>query len=111
MTIKELEDLVDHEIQWLSYYGYREDRNNLNLNSEIYRDVRSIGYTKRVIDLYLRCSPGLITSDIEISKDTIIDKLRRESFPRGNNKFTPLEVYLLIFPDRKEDIINRLKIK
>jgi hypothetical protein len=108
MTEELLYKLIDHEIQWLSYYGLREDRELLNENSNIYKDVRSIGYTKRVIELSLRCSPGLITSYTPITKETKIEDLKQDFFPRGENKFTPLEVFFIIFPERKKEMIERL---
>jgi hypothetical protein len=108
MTEELLYKLIDHEIQWLNYYGLREDREKLNEKSNIYCDVRSIGYTKRVMELTLRCSPGLITSDKKITKDSKVEDLREESFPRGENKFTPIEVYFILFPEKKMDLINKL---
>ena len=108
MTEELLYKLIDHEIQWLNYYGLREDREKLNEKSNIYCDVRSIGYTKKVIELTLRCSPGLITSDKQITKDIKIEDLKQESFPRGENKFTPIEVYFILFPEKKMDLINKL---
>lgn len=108
MTEELLYKLIDHEIQWLSYYGLREDRELLNENTDIYKDVRSIGYTKRVIELTLRCSPGLITSDSLITKETKIEDLKQVHFPRGDNKYTPLEVFFILFPKRKIEMIKRL---
>lgn len=40
MTETELLKLIDHEINWLNYYGLREDREKLTIDSDIYRDVR-----------------------------------------------------------------------
>lgn len=108
MTEELLHKLIDHEIQWLNYYGLKEDRLKLNEKSNIYTDVRSIGYTKRVVELTFRCSPGLITSDEIITKNTKITELKQDSFPRSVNKFTPLEVYFILFPENKKDIIKRL---
>ena len=108
MTEELLYKLIDHEIQWLNYYGLREDREKLNEKSNIYCNVRSIGYTKRVVELTLRCSPGLITSDKPITKDSKIEELKQEGFPRGENKFTPIEVYFILFPENKMEIISRL---
>jgi hypothetical protein len=108
MTEELLYKLIDHEIQWLNYYGLREDREKLNEKSNIYCDVRSIGYTKRVIELTLRCSPGLITSDYPITSKTKIEELKQDYFPRGENKYTPLEVLFVIHPEKKIEMIERL---
>ncbi len=108
MTIKELENLIDHEIQWLSYYGLKDDRKKLNIKSDIYKDVKSIGYTKRVIKLVDRCSPGLITSDSEITINSKIEDLYTVTFPIMENRYTPLETYFILFPNKKMDMIQRL---
>lgn len=108
MTETELLKLIDHEIQWLNYYGLREDREILNVDSDIYRDVRSIGYTKRVIPLINRCSPGLITSNVEITENTSIEDLYTCYFPKLQNCYTPLEVWFILFPDEKSQMISKL---
>lgn len=108
MTQESFDRLLDHEIQWLSYYGLREDREKLNENSDIYKDVRSIGYTKRVIPLMDRCSPGLITSDKPITKETKIEELTSCNFPKGENKFTPVETFFILFPERKMELIQKI---
>jgi hypothetical protein len=108
MTEIEFNKLIEHEINWLSYYGLREDREKLNIDSDIYKDVRSIGYTKRVIPLMERCSPGLITSINIITSDSKFEDLTSVSFPKGENKFTPIETFLILFPDRKMQIIQKL---
>lgn len=108
MTQDLFEKLLDHEIQWLSYYGLREDREKLNENSDIYKDVRSIGYTKRVIPLMDRCSPGLITHDKPITIDSKIEELVQCTFPKGDNKFTPIEVFFILYPERKMEIIKKI---
>ena len=100
--------LLHHEIQWISYYGLREDREKLNENSNIYKDIRSIGYTKRVIPLMNGCSPGLITSNNPITKETKIEELISCSFPRLENMFTPVETFFILFPDRKMELIQKI---
>jgi hypothetical protein len=108
MTEIEFNKLIEHEINWLSYYGLREDREKLNIDSDIYKDVRSIGYTKRVIPLMDRCSPGLITCNNVITKNSKFEDLISIHFPKGDNKFTPIETFFILFPDRKMEIIKRL---
>jgi len=108
MTEMEFNKLIDHEVQWLSYYGLREDREKLNIDSDIYRDVRSIGYTKRVIPLMERCSPGLITSDVKITENLNLEELYQVTFPKYENRFTPIETFFILYPQRKIEIIERL---
>ena len=108
MTETELLKLIDHEINWLNYYGLREDREKLTIDSDIYRDVRSIGYTKRVIPLITRCSPGLITSKNTICESTTLEELESCYFPKMENCYTPLEIWFILYPDRKSEMILKL---
>jgi hypothetical protein len=104
----QLEKWIDTELSFLRYYGDRGDRQLLNLESDIYRDIRSIGYTKRVIPLPNRCAPVFIKSvkDITISS---IDDLYVSGDPRMENNFTPCEIFIQLFPHRKYEIIDILK--
>ena len=108
-TIKELERWIDTELNALRYYGLREDRYKLSEDSDIYRDLRSIGYCKRTMKLDRRCVPVLITSDIEIISSTKIEDLYVVyTFERDGN-FTPCEIFIKLYPDRKMEILNILK--
>lgn len=109
MTLEELNKLVDLELQWLRYYSHVDSRNKLNENSNIYDDLVSIGYTKRVVKLDLRCCPCIITSDEIISKDFDLSKLKIDSNLRGENRLTPVETFIIIFPEQKMNILNKLK--
>lgn len=109
MTIEELNKLVDLEIQWLYYYGSKESKNKLNENSNIYNDLISIGYTKRVIKLDLRCCPCIITSEKLITTNTNLSDLIITNGLRGENKLSPIETYIKIYPHKKMDILNKLK--
>ena len=112
MNIEELEKYVDLEIQWLNYYANKETREKLTEHSNIYNDLISIGYTKRVIKLDLRCCPCTITSDEIITEGTELNKLRKHEVNlRGENKLSPIETYIRIFPYNKMKIINKLKFK
>jgi hypothetical protein len=112
MNIEELEKYVDLEIQWLNYYANRETREKLTEHSDIYNDLISIGYTKRVIKLDLRCCPCTITSDETIKEGMELLKLRKHSVNlRGENKLSPIETYIKIYPYKKISIINKLKFK
>lgn len=108
MTQELFDKLIEHEIQWINYYGLAECRQHLTEESNIYCDVKSIGWTKRIVDLKFRCSPGLITSDLPITLGLEIDRLVSVSFPEGYNKFTPIETYFILYPDKKKDFIEKL---
>ena len=109
VTLIELEELIDREISCLNYYARRDTRMALDINSSIYDDLISIGWTKKVIKLELRCCPCIITSDETITENFDVSKLKVAHSIRGDNKYTPLEAYLKIFPDKKIEILNRLK--
>ena len=109
MTIEELNKLIDLEIQWLYYYSIKESKQKLNENSNIYDDLIPIGYTKRVVRLDLRCCPCIITSDEMIEEGTDLSKLIKTGNLRGENRYSPLEAFIKIYPHKKMDIINKLK--
>jgi hypothetical protein len=111
MNIKELEKLVNHEIDWLQYYGWRKSRENLTIESNIYEDLISIGYTKKVMSLDQRCAGAILTS-----KEPIVEGLDIENiyiiYTNRNvneNRYTPLEVYLILFPEKKLGVIEKIK--
>lgn len=110
MTIEELKKLVDLELQWLRYYVREDSRMKINEDTEIYRDLVSIGYTKRVVKLDRRCSPCVITSDELIDEKTDISKLFKLATIRGENKYSPLEAFLILYPEKKMETLNILKI-
>jgi hypothetical protein len=109
MTLEELNKLIDIELQWLYYYSSKESKQKLNINSNIYNDLVSIGYTKRPMKLDLRCCPCIITSDEIITENFDISKLKKDSNLRGDNRYSPAEVFMIIFPDKKMSILERLK--
>lgn len=99
MKIEDIKKYVVHELEWLRYYAYIESKKNLNNQSSIYDQLQSIGYTKRVIPLPNRCSAAWIkfeNGDIELSKDQ----------PRciEKNIYTPLEVWLKVYPESFDNI-------
>jgi len=112
MEIKELNKLVDHELQWLKYYALEESRKKLTTDSNIYQDLKSIGYTKRVISLDKRCAAGAITSktNTPLSEYSVLEDLEsiKEYRNPEENKFTPLEVLWVLFPEQRVWVIQQL---
>ena len=100
---------VDHEIDWLYYYAWHESRSALNENSDIYTDLKPLGYVKRLMPLDLRCAKCFLTSDKSIEPGTKIEDLCNASYPRKENVMTPLEVAIKIFPEKKMELLNRLR--
>ena len=99
------------EIDFLRYYGYREDVNVLTTESNIYRDVRSIGYTKRSMPLYNRCSPVSITSLEIIHGGTLLESLYQVYTWDRDNIYTALEIIWMLFPERRPEILHKLTKK
>lgn len=108
MNKKELLDLIDHEIQWLYYYAHWDSRAKLTEDSNIY-DMRMMGYTKRVIPLHERCSPCLIESKSEIKPGMDLKSLIKCDMSKRNQRMTPLEVGMIVFPEKRKEFIQRLK--
>ena len=59
----------------------------------------------------LRCPPCTITSEVEITPGIDLKHLKIEFLPRTINNLTPLEVYLKIYPEEKQNVINQLQPK
>lgn len=103
---EDLEKWVDREVGMLRYYGLRADRERLTPEVEsIYDNIRSIGYTKVVIPLHRRCSWTTITSDNPVTKDTTLEEMNQVHTWYRDNKFTPLEIYWMIYPEKRKEII------
>lgn len=110
MKLEELNKFIDLEIQWLRYYANKSTRSQLNENSNIYEDLKSIGYTKRVVKLDKRCCPCTITSDEIINEKSNLSDLRKSNLNlRGENRLSPIETFITIFPEKKMELLNRLK--
>jgi hypothetical protein len=109
MTQKEYDRAIDHEISWLKYYALRSTRELLNKESNLYKDLVSIGYTKKVIPLWLRCPYCIITSNNKIDLNTPIKELEiiREPRDNNNNRYTALE-FEWLNPNKREYIIKKL---
>lgn len=109
MEIKEFERAIDHETQWLKYYANSNSKVLLTTETEnIYDTLKSIGYTKRVLPLDMRCKYCTVTSNKKIDKDVDITDLFSigEGRDSKNNKFTPLEIFWMKYPEKRQYIIN-----
>ncbi len=112
MTIEDLEKYIDTELQWLRYYAIESSRKALNKDCDIYETLSSIGYTKKVMRLDLRCSPCTLTSktNTPITQKTLLEDLVMIPEYKNNeqNKFSALEVYWILFPEKRDWIIEKL---
>ena len=48
-----------------------------------------------------RCSPCIITSDEIICEGFDVSKLKKDFNSRGENRYSPIEAYIKIFPEKK----------
>lgn len=110
MKYEDLLKYVEHELQWLRYYANRETRESLNLESNLYSDLKSIGYTKRVIPLDLRCTCARISSESKITEKSELETLSEVTDTRNNEKniFTPLEIFWMRYPEKRDWVIFKL---
>lgn len=111
MTEKEFDRFTEKETDWLRYYGLRESRLADSFDDEKFYDrLESIGYTKRVIPLTMRCPSAFITSDKPVLESEISD-LKISTFPRNHeqNIYTPLEYMFAKKIGRYQEFINKLK--
>lgn len=108
MNKEELKKRSIKELEWMRYYGLREDRNNLDLNSnvEIYDQIRSIGYAKVNTDLDIRCN-GYLSIKFESGKSIEELEVFNERRNINDNKFSPLEIFNKLYPN-EIDICNEL---
>lgn len=93
MNANDIHRAAEQEASWLKYYCLREDREKEAFDdADFYDRVRSIGYTKRVIPLPLRCAFMHLTSSKPVLKCTI-EELNEVSGPRrhSENVYTALE--------------------
>jgi hypothetical protein len=111
MTEDEFKKLIDIELQWLYYYSNKESKMKLNEESNIYDDLQLMKYSKRIVDLETRCIPCVLTSNEIIEKNHDISKIFKINSHRGENKYSPIETFIKIYPERKMEIIKKLKIK
>ena len=68
-------------------------------------------YSKRIINLELRCIPCVISADITIDENIDISQLYIINSLRGVNKYSPVETFMKIYPEQKMTILNKLKLK
>lgn len=108
MEKEKLWKLVSNEIEWMSHYGYREDRLNLDLKKDsIYDQIRSIGYAKVNTPLDLRCVGWLSfrwSDDLKIENLVPLNE-RRDTL---KNLYSPTEIWVKLFPDDYELIYNKI---
>jgi hypothetical protein len=98
---------VDRETDWLAYYSHQESSEKLNMDEPLYDQLVSIGYTKVVTPLDIRCNGWLCFeyTDGMTIEDLVPLMERRNS---EENKFTPVEIWVKLFPEDKELIYKRL---
>jgi len=99
MTKEELKKHVIHELEWLKYYAREDTREKLNTDTPIYNQLISIGYAKRVFPLPYRCASATIS--IDNTKN-----IKSTTEPRNveNGNYTPLESWLILYPESFNEV-------
>jgi len=111
MRKNELIEYSEHEIKWLRYYATRKSRNDLTNVENLYEDLVRMGYSKRQMSLYRRCSAAMVTSDCDINSSTNVDDVHVVHTERNveDDVLTSLEVFIKLYPSEHENILNMLK--
>lgn len=110
MKKEDLKKLVEHEAQWLKYYTSEESKKGLHFDDIYFYDrLKSIGYTKRVVNLDRRCMAACMTSPKNVLTDDI-ETLIAVAEPRKHvdNFYSPLEVWVFKFPKEITWILNMI---
>jgi hypothetical protein len=120
VEIEELIKNVDTELQWLKYYALAEvdqsiypgmnGRKTFDPTRSPYDQLVSIGYTKRVIPLSMRCVFLRLTAETPV-KDTPLEQLTSSNEGRNPEKniYSALEVLLMKYPEKHEWVFNSLQ--
>lgn len=111
MTTEEVYKLAETEADWLFYYGHAESRKMDSYDYKFYDRVQSIGYTKKVTPLYMRCPAACIRSLLLPTLESHPDLLEVVSVPRDhdNDIYTPLEYVLYNKVGGYQSLIEKLK--
>ena len=97
ITKEQLLKWIDTEISALRYYALREDREKLTAESNLYEDLRPT-----------RAFPVLITANEIITSSTKLEDMFEVHTWDLNNIFTPLEIYWILYPEKRLEVINLL---
>jgi hypothetical protein len=110
MEISEIISAANQELQWLKYYANAETKQKFDPAKSPYEQLRSIGYTKRVIPLDHRCSFLRLTSGKPLKESAIDDMVPCDDYRNpAANILTALEIVLLKFPEEHDRIAKELQ--
>ena len=111
MTDIQFLKLVNAELDALRYYTHVDSKRALNINSQIYDDLVSIGYTKRALPLDRRCNGVMLTADRNIWFLTKIEELRTTTEglrDHSKNRYTALEIFWIKYPAWRDLVIENI---
>ena len=110
MNKKDLLKALDTELNALRYYAHISSRESMSIDSKLYEEFIPIGYTKRPMVLSRRCATIVLTANEQITSNTKLEDLYivYEFSDKNKNKYTPLEVFWILYPERREEIIVNL---
>lgn len=103
--------LVNIELNWVKFYSTPESIYSLTENSDLYSELKPVGYSGGMISLDNCCIPCIVTSEKPINSKTKISDLKTITSTRdtSQNRYSPLEVYWILYPEKRLDLISKLK--
>jgi hypothetical protein len=103
--------LVNIELDWLKFYSTPESIYNLSEDSDLYSELKPVGYGGGLISLDNCCIPCVITSEKTINGKTKVSDLKTITSTRdkSQNRYSPLEVYWILYPNKREEVVKKLK--
>lgn len=109
---KKFMKLVNIELDWLKFYTTPESIYNLTEESDLYSELKPIGYAGGLVSLDNCCIPCIITSEKTINNKIKITDLKTITSTRSKNenRYSPLEVYWILYPKKRSEVINKLKV-
>lgn len=108
---KKFMKLVNIELDWLKFYSTPESIYNLTEESDLYSELQPIGYAGGLVSLDNCCIPCIVTSEKTINNKIKITDLKTVTSTRSKaeNKYSPLEVYWILYPKKRLEVIKKLK--
>lgn len=105
-----LKTAVELELQWLKYYSFSKSKENLDFSRSLYDQLELLGYSKKNIDLDKRCAFLRLSSHKRITRFTKLEDIAESGLYRDNinNIYTALEVWLILYPEDKDWVLNQL---
>lgn len=118
MELGEIYQAAIKECEWIKYYGHRDTRLAETFEDhKFYERIQSIGYTKVVMPLHLRCAMMYVTpidSVLELEPDVSALDLDPKHIgpsygPKTDKVPTALEYVIARFPALRQEFIKYIR--